>query len=112
MYDRAASHGTRTTSARYLANLVVRRGLPLNDNTLPAREPAGGMKFRDRARLERRLTVFPEAAEGALFTRFVEMLQVCPIAGRKVRHPLIQVVHSYVVEQLKAVGAGLTFVRL
>jgi len=70
------------------------------------------MKFRDRARLERRLAVFPKAAEGALFTRFVEMLQVCPIARGKVCDPLIEVVHACFVEQLKAVAAGFTFVRL
>jgi len=70
------------------------------------------MKLRDYARLERRLTVLPEAAEWAFFARLVEMLQVCPIAGRKVCDPLIKVVQACVMEQLKAVGAGITFVRL
>ena len=46
----------------------------LDHNALPARDPARGLELWNGERNERRLAVFPEAAEGALLSCLVEVL--------------------------------------
>src|SRR6187549_2676264 len=101
-----ASNALRLATSQRTFALPLSEPRRSNDGARPSADPHRRVKLRDGQRREHGRAGPPERAEHALLAGLVEVQQVLQIAGCEVAHPLIEIVHADLVEQLQADAAG------